>query len=192
MTAFCSSSVPNLVQSAKASTVSLFIYQKSSKVLKEGSRRVFNNNNPQAGIWVWVHRAKFLCPRNLWKAVRVCNNNNNTTSTGKSRVHVDQSREAPLQSHACEISSSTRVVCTWVTNTKINISTCQVPRAVSHTTAKSCVILTSKIYSPSKLLFSRTRVVRTDTRDTTPFGGGKWLHSLPHYTVHPLGDLTYT
>jgi hypothetical protein len=109
VTAFCSSNVPSLVQSAKASTVSLFIYQKSSKVLKEGSRRVFNNNNPpQTGIWVWVHRAKFLCPRNLWKAVRVCNNNNNTTSTGISRVHVDQSREAPLQSHACEISRSTR------------------------------------------------------------------------------------
>ena len=30
----------------------------------------------------------------------------------KSRVHVDQSREVHVQSHACEISSSTRVVCT--------------------------------------------------------------------------------
>jgi hypothetical protein len=39
----------------------LFIYQKSSKVLKEGSRRVFNNNNPQAGIWVWVHPVLNFC-----------------------------------------------------------------------------------------------------------------------------------
>ena len=30
--------------------------------------------------------------------------------TAKGRVHVDRSREAPLQSHACEIPNSTRVL----------------------------------------------------------------------------------